>query len=123
MSSARNAPSPTLVSDGIISAVDASTSAPMSAPSARSHSGVAVLAYSGKSVVRASSMSRCGGPDLPPVPAAHRVVPLAQPDAEQPDRDERDQQQDQDHRQRAERDGPQRVAGRVAPAVGVRATK
>ena len=59
MSSARNAPSPTLVSDGIMSAVDASTSLPMSAPSARSHSGVAVLAYSGKSVVRASSMSRC----------------------------------------------------------------
>ena len=59
MSSARNAPSPTLVSDGIISAVDASTSLPMSAPRARSHSGVAVLEYSGNNVVRASSMRRC----------------------------------------------------------------
>ena len=43
VSSARNAPSPTVVSVGSMRAVDASTSLPMSAPSARSHTGVAML--------------------------------------------------------------------------------
>jgi hypothetical protein len=40
VSSARKAPGPTLTNDGIISTVEASTPAPMSAPRARSHAGV-----------------------------------------------------------------------------------
>ncbi len=44
MSSARNAPSPTDVILGSISTVDASTSRPIRAPSARSHTGVTRLA-------------------------------------------------------------------------------
>ena len=58
VSSARNAPSLTEVSFGISSTVDASTSEPISAPSARSHRGVTVLAYTGYSQDRDSSRSR-----------------------------------------------------------------
>ena len=58
VSSARNAPSPTVVSEGMSSTVDASTSLPIFAPSSRSHGGVSIDAYSGYSQVRAASMSR-----------------------------------------------------------------
>ena len=58
MSSARNAPSPTVVILGSASTVDASTSRPTSAPSSRSHAGVNRLAYSGNRPVRAMSISR-----------------------------------------------------------------
>ena len=44
MSSARNAPSPTVVIVGSSSTVEASTSRPILAPSSRSHTGVNRLA-------------------------------------------------------------------------------
>ena len=58
MSSARNAPSPTVVSFGSSSTVDASTFVPTVAPSARSQIGVNRLEYKGKSSERAASMTR-----------------------------------------------------------------
>ena len=58
VSSARNAPSPTVVILGSSSTVEASTPRPISAPSSRSHTGVSRLAYSGNSSVRAASSSR-----------------------------------------------------------------
>ena len=58
VSSARNAPSRTVVRDGMSRTVDASTSLPIFAPSIRSHTGVSIEAYSGYSQFRAASMIR-----------------------------------------------------------------
>ncbi len=58
VSSARNAPSPTVVIAGSASTVDASTRRPTRMPSARSHTGVNRLAYNGNSPTRAMLISR-----------------------------------------------------------------
>ena len=58
VSSARNAPSATVVIAGSASTVDASTPRPTLAPSSRSHTGVNRLAYSGNSPTRAIPISR-----------------------------------------------------------------
>ena len=84
MSSARNAPSPTVVILGSISTVDASTSAAERGaerpqPHRRDQAGVE-REQQGAGVVH----QPLGRPHLPADPAAHRVVPLAQPDPEQP---------------------------------------
>ncbi len=84
VSSARKAPSPTVVILGSSSTVDASTPRPIFAPSQRSQTGVNRLEYSGNSSDAGGVQHAFGRPDLPADPAAHRVVAVAQPDAEQP---------------------------------------
>ncbi len=84
MSSARNAPSPTLASFGISSTVDASASLPISAPSSRSQTGVNHPAYSGYSQWRASSSSRTVPHVASPPKAADRYVALDDEQPEQP---------------------------------------
>ena len=58
VSSARNAPSATVVIFGSAITVDASTSRPILAPSSRSHAAVNWLEYSGNRPVRAMPISR-----------------------------------------------------------------
>ena len=84
VSSARNAPSPTVVILGSSSTVDASTSRPTFAPE-RPQPHRREQARVEREQQRAGVVQQpLGGPHLPADPAAHRVVPLAQADAEQP---------------------------------------
>ncbi len=62
VSSARNAPSPTVVIVGSASTVDASHPRPTFMPSARSHTGVNRLAYSGNSAIAGQVHQPLGRP-------------------------------------------------------------
>ena len=85
VSSARNAPSLTRIMLGRPMTVEASTSSPTLAPSSRSQAGVITEEYSGKSAVRAESMSRSVHQACQPTRRADGVEALGQARGEQPD--------------------------------------